>query len=75
MKTWHGKIQKFLEQDGTILPIGERTISWIASFKEDLRGWKFPVKLVIENPVIVSGKILVALVKKQLTPPTQENKS
>lgn len=62
--TWHKTIKQWLEHsDRYDLEVGERSEKWIASFRKDLERWGFPVKIRIDNPIIVKGAVLVSLVK------------
>lgn len=65
--SWFNTIKNFLHPSNTgDLYIGERTPKWIRSFEQDLVKWEFPVRLVIINPVIVSGKVPCKLIKEGL---------
>lgn len=62
---WRNKIIDWLTlSKEPRLVVGERSARWIASFREDLRRWGFPVLIDIENPVVVRGKVNVVLVRE-----------
>lgn len=63
--SWYKRIKKWMEySDELYLEVGERPLSWINSFKQDIKRWGFPIRLGVRNPVIVKGKVPVYLEKE-----------
>lgn len=62
---WYQTIERFLASESGVFTVGERQKSWVKSFRDDLKRWGFPVRLVITNPYAERGKVRVILVREK----------
>ena len=65
---WHHQLQKWLfRETSNTFRVGQRTSKWITNMRHDLERWELPCVLVVDNPVLVKGKVPVYF--KRADPP------